>query len=374
MNKDVRFDTVHTTTCENTDRTQGRIQHANLAGLEHISLVKSYVAEWSRSEMDQDESPRVLKFYIVCWSLESRSIPKMGNTIGGRVERTRLCRKKYGSPRSAIHLARITRCFHSRHQETYSEILERVTSRIFWWEDHILVGVQRHWMDKERQYRNLVAQCRRSGSSCDPIEARTLVLPGAASENMWWHGNSDEPQGQCDVVALQMVDIFKCHTSHPIFPATEPLSIGQLRKGGRSYHFQCTFEIKTILINTMLASNLPCMYNRICQRYELANLVPTPRRAEDEEQTDLEPVQLTLITQKQRNVPQGRGGSTIHLTENRETLVRRTSDRQHLPKRWKMNNSTLLTNLFLDGNSSSLLCREYSEPRNSQNSRLQAGS
>ena len=40
-----------------------------------------------------------------------------------------------------------------------------------------------------------------------------------------------------DVVALQMVDIFKCHTSHPIFPATEPLSLGQLRKGGINHHF-----------------------------------------------------------------------------------------------------------------------------------------
>ena len=43
--KDAIFDAVRTTTSENTDRTQRCIQHANTAGLEHISLVKSYVAE-----------------------------------------------------------------------------------------------------------------------------------------------------------------------------------------------------------------------------------------------------------------------------------------------------------------------------------------
>ena len=40
-----RFDTVFTATNENIDRTQRCIQYANIAGLEHISLVKNYVAE-----------------------------------------------------------------------------------------------------------------------------------------------------------------------------------------------------------------------------------------------------------------------------------------------------------------------------------------
>ena len=43
---------------------------------------------------------------------------------------------------------------------------------------------------------------------------------GPASENTWWNGNSNELQGLLDVVALQMVDMFKCHTSHPILEAT----------------------------------------------------------------------------------------------------------------------------------------------------------
>ena len=42
--KSNRFDGVSTTS-ENIDRTQRRTQHANLAGLCHISLFKNYVAE-----------------------------------------------------------------------------------------------------------------------------------------------------------------------------------------------------------------------------------------------------------------------------------------------------------------------------------------
>ena len=55
---------------------------------------------------------------------------------------------------------------------------------------------------------------------------------GPTSENTWCKRNYNEPQGHFDNVAKQMVDIFKCNISHPIFPATEPLSLGQLRKGG----------------------------------------------------------------------------------------------------------------------------------------------
>ena len=40
----------------------------------------------------------------------------------------------------------------------------------------------------------------------------------------------NEHQRTLDVVAWQLVDIFKCHTSHPTFQTTEPPSLGQLRK------------------------------------------------------------------------------------------------------------------------------------------------
>ena len=59
----------------------------------------------------------------MCWSLASRSIQQLGNQNGGRKERTRICRDfEFGSPRSAVYFARIPRCSHSWHQETYSEI------------------------------------------------------------------------------------------------------------------------------------------------------------------------------------------------------------------------------------------------------------
>ena len=41
--EDARPDTVSTTTGENTDRSQRRMQYANIAGLERVSLVKNYV-------------------------------------------------------------------------------------------------------------------------------------------------------------------------------------------------------------------------------------------------------------------------------------------------------------------------------------------
>ena len=101
-----------------------------------------------------------------------------------------------------------------------------------------------------------------------------------------------------DVVAWQMVDILKCHTSYRIFPATEPLSLGRLRKGGGNYNFPGTFDNKEIFIKSMSANNLLCIYNRICQWYDTENQVLTPRTAEYEAQIDLEPEHLTLITEK----------------------------------------------------------------------------
>ena len=55
--------------------------------------------------------------------------------------------------------------------------------------------------------------------------ARPLVLLGARFRK--YNDDSNEPQGTLDIVALQMVDIFKGHDSH--ISATEPLSLGQLR-------------------------------------------------------------------------------------------------------------------------------------------------
>ena len=83
-----------------------------------------------------------------------------------------------------------------------------------------------------------------------------------------------------------MVDIFKCYTCHPIYTATESLLLGPLRKGGSNHHFQGTIDNKKILIKTVLASNLLCIYNRICHWDETENQVLTPTTSEDELQID----------------------------------------------------------------------------------------
>ena len=94
-----------------------------------------------------------------------------------------------------------------------------------------------------------------------------------ASKNTWWNANSNEPQGKYDIVALQIVDVFSCHTSPPpplpIFPATAPWSLGQLRKGGRNYHFPRHIRQHKILnqnhigkqFTLHLQSNLPVVWD-----------------------------------------------------------------------------------------------------------------
>ena len=74
----------------------------------------------------------------------------------------------------------------------------------------------------------------------------------------------------------------------------------------------------------------------------LKTQVLTPRTAEEKEQIDIDPEPLSTRTQKERNMSQARGDSMLKLIANRETLIHRASD------------------------------REYSEPRYSRSSRLQA--
>ena len=129
---------------------------------------------------------------------------------------------------------------------------------------------------KERQHRNLFVHCQRSGSICETIQVRTLVLHGACVRE----DVVERKSGQWESEKSQMVDLIKCRTSPQIFPATASLSLGQCRKGGRNYHFQGTCENKKIPIKTTLAGNLLCIHNSICQRYDTENLVLTPRGLE----------------------------------------------------------------------------------------------
>ena len=72
-----------------------------------------------------------------------------------------------------------------------------------------------------------------------------------------------------------------------------------------------------------------------------------------------------MTTQKkQRNMPQLRGESVAQLTENHETLILKASEQAAFAKTVENDNSTSPTNESdKDRNSSSPLCREYSEPK-----------
>ena len=69
---------------------------------------------------------------------------------------------------------------------------------------------------------------------------------------------------------------------------------------------------------------------------------------------------------------QARGDSLVQLTENHETMIRKASE-QRASARTMVNGHFYSTNESVrDGNSISPLCTEYSEPRNSLCSRINA--
>ena len=68
----------------------------------------------------------------------------------------------------------------------------------------------------------------------------------------------------------------------------------------------------------------------------LKNQVPKPRRAEDEEQIDLEPEQLTLIKKKTKRATSSRRLDAATHRESRNTDL----NRHDVPERWKMDKST----------------------------------
>ena len=65
-----------------------------------------------------------------------------------------------------------------------------------------------------------------------------------------------------------------------------------------NHDFQGTSENQKIFIKTILAGNLLCIYNCICQWHETENSVSTQRKSEQAEEIDLEPEQLTIITKR----------------------------------------------------------------------------
>ena len=83
------------------------------------------------------------------------------------------------------------------------------------------------------------------------------------------------------------------------------------------------------------------------------------------------PEQLTLITQKQQTMTQIRHDS-CYSQRIMKRLFEKLPKRQYLPERWRMDIFNITNESVMDGNGSTILCREHSEPRNSQSSCLQA--
>ena len=178
FSKHTRFDTVCATKSEHIDRSQWRMQDANLAGLEHISMVRIFVAGTFISKMIRMKA-QALSDSALCVGVSNSDPSNNGATNLKHVWNEHgFLEHSVWQPQMCNSFGTYYRCFHHWHRGAYSELRgqnpESFDGRIIF---HIFV--QRHWMDNERQYRNLFAQCQRSRSICDQIQARTLVLLGA---------------------------------------------------------------------------------------------------------------------------------------------------------------------------------------------------
>ena len=173
--------------------------------------------------------PRVLEFQI-----------RIHQTIGQQNWRTYgantdLSENSIWQPRSAIHLARFTRCFCSWHQEACSEVSERAKSRILLMrEPYSCVCSTTLNGQREATQKPVCTVPKKWQHLRHNLSQDTGASSGPRQKIRCGKEHCNQPQGTCDIVKLQMVDLFKCHTSHPIFSATEPISLGQLRKGKRN--------------------------------------------------------------------------------------------------------------------------------------------
>ena len=67
---------------------------------------------------------------------------------------------------------------------------------------------------------------------------------------------------------------------------------------------------------------------------------------------------------------QARGDWMLKLSVNHETLIHMSSEQAQCARTVDIGQLYITKDSVVDGNSSTLVCREYSEPRNSQHSRL----
>ena len=73
---------------------------------------------------------------------------------------------------------------------------------------------------------------------------------------------------------------------------------------------------------------------------------------------------LVVNERKQRKMSQARGDSLLKLTENREKLIHRASEKADFARTVEIGQVYTTSKSDVDGNSSTPSCREYSDPRN----------
>ena len=105
-----------------------------------------------------------------------------------------------------------------------------------------------------------------------------------------------------------------------------------------------------ILIKTILAGNPVCVYTCVCQWYDIENLYQQREKLEEEE-IDIDPEQLTILTRTEWNMSQARGDSVLEITANRETLIHRASEKATFARPVDITNDSVV-----DGNSSTTSC------------------
>ena len=81
--------------------------------------------------------------------------------------------------------------------------------------------------------------------------------------------------------------------------------------------------------------------------------MPTPiRPEEEEEQIDIDPEQLKLITQKEWNIPQARGDVLPKLIANRVTLIHRAFVQVEFARTVEIGQFNTTNEFVMNGNSS----------------------
>ena len=153
-----------------------------------------------------------------------------------------------------------------------------------------------------------------------------------------------------------MVDIFKCHTSHPKFPTTA-LSLGHLSKAGkipRPMHLWWQGASHQNHIGRQLPVYLHLYLPVVWGPKFGTNTKKTRRRGS-------RPRPRAVDNNYERRVPQALGETMLKLTANRETLVRKASEQAKFARTVDIGKFQYLR-WFFGGR------REHPEPRNSQNS------